>query len=70
MLTLVSEGVYEWLVTDEQFDLLQFWLAIVLGKYVAVTSIDRSQLMPTVKETAAGIAMKRLRTAQDHFVFD
>src|SRR5579872_356686 len=54
MLTLGSQGVYEWLVTDEQFDLLQLCPEIVLGKYVAVTSIDSGQLMPTDKETAAG----------------
>src|SRR5579872_2503725 len=54
MLTLGSQGVYEWLVTDEQFDLLELCPEIVLGKYVAVTSIDSGQLIPTDKETAAG----------------
>ncbi|MBZ5721337.1 MAG: hypothetical protein LAO03_13240 [Acidobacteriia bacterium] len=54
MLTFGSQGVYEWLVTDERFDILQLCPEIVLGKYVAVTSIDSSQLMPTDKETAAG----------------
>jgi hypothetical protein len=54
MLTLGSQGVYEWLVTDERFDLLQLCPEIVLGKYVAVTSIDSSQLMPADKGTAAG----------------
>jgi hypothetical protein len=54
MLTLGSQGVYEWLVTDERFDLLQLCPEIVLGKHVAVTSIDSGQLMPTDKETAAG----------------
>jgi hypothetical protein len=54
MLTLGLQGVYEWLVTDERFDLLQLCPEIVLGKHVAVTSIDSSQLMPTEKETAAG----------------
>ena len=54
MLTLGSQGAYEWLVTDEQFDLLQLCPEIVLGKYVAVTSIDSGQLMPTDKRTAVG----------------
>ena len=54
MLTLGSKGVYEWLVTDEQFDLLQICPEIVLGKYVAITSIDSGELVPTDNERAAG----------------
>lgn len=54
MFTVGSHGVYEWLVTDDNFDLLQLSPEIVLGKYVAITSIDSGQLMPTDKETAAG----------------
>jgi hypothetical protein len=54
MFTVGSQGSYEWLVTDENFDLLELCPEIVLGKYVAVTSIDSGQLMPTDKETAAG----------------
>src|SRR5438105_15566976 len=54
MLTVGSEGLYEWLVTDEQFDLLQACPEIVLGKYVAITSIDSGSLVPTEKETATG----------------
>lgn len=54
MLTLGSQGLYEWLVTDEDFDVLQLCPEIVLGKYVAVTSIDSSQFVPTEKEMAAG----------------
>lgn len=54
MLTVGSQGIYEWLVTDENFDLLQLCPEIVLGKYVAVTSIDSSQLVPTHKESGAG----------------
>lgn len=54
MFTVGSYGVYEWLVTDDNFDLLQLSPEIVLGKYVAITSIDSGQLMPTDKETAAG----------------
>jgi hypothetical protein len=54
MFTVGSQGSYEWLVTDENFDLLELCPEIVLGKYVAVTSIDSGQLIPTDKETAAG----------------
>lgn len=54
MLITGSEGPYEWLVSDQQFDLVQLCPDVVLGKYVAVTSIDSSQLVPTEKETAAG----------------
>lgn len=54
MFTLGSQGSYEWLVTDEDFDLLELCPEIVLGKYVAVTSVDSGQLVPTNKETAAG----------------
>jgi hypothetical protein len=54
MLTVGSEGLYEWLVSDQEFDLLQLCPEVVLGKYVAVTSIDSSQLVPTENETAAG----------------
>jgi hypothetical protein len=54
MLTVGSEGLYEWLVTDQQFDLVQLCPEVVLGKYVAITSIDSSSLVPTEKETAAG----------------
>jgi len=54
MLTVGSEGHYEWLVTDQQFDLLQLCPEVVLGKYVAITSIDSGALVPTDKEAAAG----------------
>jgi hypothetical protein len=54
MLTVGSEGLYEWLVTDEPFDLLQVCPEVVLGKYVAITSIDSSFLVPTDDEIAAG----------------
>jgi hypothetical protein len=49
MLTVGSEDRYEWLVTDEQFDLLQLCPSVVISKYVAVTSIE-----PTDEETVAG----------------
>ena len=54
MLTVGLHGPYEWLVTDEHFDLLQLCPEVVLGKYVAVTSIDSSEFVPTEKEAAAG----------------
>ena len=54
MFTVGSQDSYQWLVTDENFDLLELCPEIVLGKYVAVTSIDSGELVPTNKETAAG----------------
>lgn len=54
MFTVGSQDNYEWLVTDENFDLLELCPEIVLGKYVAATSIDSGQLIPTDKGTAAG----------------
>jgi hypothetical protein len=54
MLTVRSQGLYEWLVTDQEFDLLQLCPEVVLGKYIAITSIDSGPLVPTDKEKAAG----------------
>lgn len=54
MLTVGSQGMYEWLVTDEDFDLLHLCPEIVLRKYVAVTSIDSGEFVPTDQEKAAG----------------
>lgn len=55
MFAVGSQGRYQWLVTDENLDLLlKLCPEIVLGKYVAVTSIDSGQLLPTDKETSAG----------------
>jgi hypothetical protein len=54
MLALGSHGPYDWLVTDQQFDLLQLCPEIVVGKYVAITSIDSGPLVPSEKETVAG----------------
>ena len=54
MLTLGSHGTYQWLVTDEQFDFLSICREVVVGKYVAITSIDSGSLEPTAEETAAG----------------
>lgn len=54
MFTVGSEGHYKWLVYDEDSDLLELCPEIVLGKYVAVTSVDSGQFVPTDKEMAAG----------------
>jgi hypothetical protein len=54
MLTVGSEGCYEWLVTDQQFDLQQLCPEVVLGNYLAITSIDSGSFVPTEKETSAG----------------
>jgi hypothetical protein len=54
MLMIGSHGLYEWFVTDQQFDLLQLCPEVVLGKYIAITSIDSGPLVPTDEETAAG----------------
>jgi hypothetical protein len=54
MLTVGSHSQYEWLVTDEHFDLLQICPEVVLGKYVAITSIDSGPLVLSESETAAG----------------
>ena len=59
MLTVGSQGLYEWLVTDHQFDLLQNCPEVVLGKYIAITSIDSGPLVPTDEETAAGWESRR-----------
>lgn len=49
-----TQGVYDWLVTDKDFDLLDLCPEIVIGKYVAITSIDSGALVPTEEEMAAG----------------
>lgn len=54
MLTVGSQGVYDWLVSDRDFELLQICPQVVLGKYVAITSIDSGPLVPAEKETATG----------------
>jgi hypothetical protein len=54
MLTVGTQGPYEWLVTDQQFDLLQVCPDVVLGKYVAITSFDSGPLVPTNEEKATG----------------
>jgi hypothetical protein len=54
MLTIGAQGHYHWLVSDDQFDLLELCPDIVLEKYVAITSIDSGELVPNEAELAAG----------------
>lgn len=54
MLAFGSHGQYEWLVTDQQFDILRVSPDVVLGKYVAITSFDSGPLALTDDEKAAG----------------
>jgi hypothetical protein len=50
-----SRGAYKWLVSESELkDLLRLSPGVVLGKYVAITSIDSSQLSPTAEEKLAG----------------
>ena len=53
MLTIGSQGGYQWLVSDEQFDLLELCPEIALGKYLAITSIDSGEFVPKEAERAA-----------------
>jgi len=52
--TFGSHGIYEWLVADEDIDLPKICPEIVLGKYVAITSIDSGAYIPDEHERAAG----------------
>jgi hypothetical protein len=54
MLAVGSQGFYEWLVTDQQFDVLQICPEVVLGKYIAITSIDSAPVALTDREVSAG----------------
>jgi hypothetical protein len=54
MVNFGSHGIYEWLVADEDLDLLQVFPEIVLGKHVAITSSDSGVYTPTEREKAAG----------------
>lgn len=49
-----NKDSYEWLVTDQDFDLLELCPEIVLGKYLTITSVDSGRLILTKKATAAG----------------
>ena len=54
MLKFGTQGLYEWLVTDQQVDLLQMCPDIVMGKYVAITSIDSGALPLTEQQRNTG----------------
>ncbi len=50
-----SRGAYKWLVSEfELDDLLKFCPAVVLGRYLAITSIDSGQLSLNAKEDLVG----------------
>lgn len=66
MLTVGSQGLYEWLVTDQPFDVLQICSEVVLGKYVAITSIDSARsCLRTRRERLVGRVEGRLRIARE-----
>lgn len=55
MFSFGAHGLYEWLATDDQrLDLLEICPVVVLGKYIAVTSIDSGVFLPSDDEKAAG----------------
>jgi hypothetical protein len=54
MFAFGSQGLYEWLVTDQEFDLFRICPEVVLGKYIAITSIDSRPLVPTDEEKSGG----------------
>jgi hypothetical protein len=50
-----SHGKYKWLASRYELDdILRLCPAVVLGKYLAITSIDSSRLSPTAEEVLAG----------------
>ena len=48
------QGLYEWLATDKNFDLLKLCPNVALGKYVAITSIDSGEYVLNDDESATG----------------
>jgi hypothetical protein len=54
MLTVGSQGLYEWLVTNDDFKLLELCPEIVVGKYLAISSLDSGEFVPTDEEAAIG----------------
>jgi hypothetical protein len=55
-----SHGAYKWLSSRHDLgDLLELCPDVVLGKYLAVTSIDSSYLSPSAEETSAGWENRR-----------
>jgi hypothetical protein len=54
-LTFGVRGAYEWLASEHCLDdLLRLCPQIVLGKYIAVTSVDSGSFFPTAEELAKG----------------
>jgi hypothetical protein len=54
-LTVGVRGAYEWLASEHRLDdLLRLCPQIVLGKYIAVTSVDSGSFFPTAEELAKG----------------
>src|ERR1017187_2295846 len=50
-----SHGAYKWLTTRHELDdILRLCPAVVLGKYLAITSIDSGHLSPSTEEKLAG----------------
>src|SRR5579864_4646469 len=48
-------GAYKWLASEfELDDILRLCPVVVLGKYLAITSIDSGRLSPTAEEVLAG----------------
>ena len=54
MLAVGSQGLYEWLVPDDDFNRLELCPDIVLGKYVVISSIDSGEFVPTDEEASNG----------------
>jgi hypothetical protein len=55
-----SHGAYRWLASRHDLEnLLKLCPNVVLGKYLAVTSIDSSYLSPSAEETSAGWESRR-----------
>lgn len=54
VLEVGSHDSYDWLVTDQAFDLLRICPDVVLGKYIAITSFDSGPLVLTDEEKGAG----------------
>ena len=58
MVNIGTQSVYEWLVSDQDIDLLRLCPEIVVGKYIAITSIDSGALVLNENEKAEGWASR------------
>ena len=58
MVNIGTQSVYEWLVTDQDIDLLRLCSEIVVGKYIAITSIDSGALVLNENKKAEGWASR------------